>query len=124
MFDIRKDAHYIYVGVSLKKREVSTDERIILYWRDCVEQLKKTFPDVDYEEKPEVPFVFCSFKEPHKGEWKFKIKQAKKNKKSKFSKKPVEDMQEPVSLTEIEKPATVEETAQTDLSEIVQEPTE
>lgn len=120
MFNIYKDRDYVYVEVNIKKRETKNDERILVYWRDCVKHLKEKFPDVDYQSKPEVPYVFSSFKEPHDGVWKFKINKEEKSKKIK-SKSTQEKSQH---LTKVEESATVEETEQSELPVIVQEPTE
>lgn len=120
MFDIRKDEDYIYVEVKVKKRETKNDERVYVYWRECVEQIKNTFPEVDYEKYPEVPFVVSSVKEPHEGTWKFKINKEEKNKK----KKPKSTQEKSQHLTKVEECATVEETEQSELPVIVQEPTE
>ena len=120
MFNIYKDQDYVYVEVNIKKRETKQDERIIVYWRDCVKALKQKFPDVDYQSRPEVPYVFSSLKEPHKGVWKFKINKEEKSKKRKFK----STQEKSQHLTKVEESATVEETEQSELPVIVQEPTE
>jgi hypothetical protein len=78
MFEITKDEDYIYVSVSLTKREFAREQKIWIREQDALDAVISEYPEVEIVPIAKEKITASNIREPHSATWSFPLKKTKK----------------------------------------------